>query len=272
MKRMMNIFVVATFCVLSLQAATSTRFVIITPSYNNQNWYTKNLESVFNQDYPRHLWRMIYIDDCSPDSTGKAVAEFVAQAGMQDNVTLVCNRTRKGALENIYNGVTSCESDEVVVLLDGDDAFNGADVLSYLATIYADESVWMTYGQFVEWPSGKHGFCCDMPEEVVRTRGFRQSGILPSHLRTFYAGLFHKIDKADLVDTEGHFYMMAWDVAIMVPMIEMACDNFKFLDKVLYEYNGTNPLSDHRLSRWLQLHIEGVIRKKPAYAKLETLF
>lgn len=270
MKRVGSICVLASIVVLSASALVEKKFVIVIASYNNQEWLEKNLKSVFSQDYDN--WRMIYTDDSSPDGTGKAVKEYIAKSGKQDKVTLICNTKRKGALENIYNAVCSCEPDEIVTLLDGDDWFKDADVLAHLNSIYADDAVWLTYGQFVEWPSGKHGFCCEMPEDVVRSRGFRQSGILPSHLRTFYAGLFQKIDQKDLVDTQGHFYMMAWDVAIMIPMIEMACDNFRFIDKVLYEYNGTNPLSDHRLSRWLQLHIDSVIRKKPAYPKLDRLF
>lgn len=272
MKRTSSIYLLICMMVTFTNASEQKKFVIVTASYNNQSWYKKNLESLFCQNY--NNWHLIYTDDASPDGTGKAVEQFIAQSGKQDKVTLIKNTERKGALENIYNAVCRCEPKDVIVLLDGDDWFVGGDVLSYLNQVYTNDNddVWLTYGQFVEWPSGKHGFCCDMPEDVMRNGSFRQSGILPSHLRTFYAGLFQKIDKKDLVDAQGHFFMMAWDVALMIPMVEMSCGHFRFIDKVLYEYNGTNPLSDHKLSRWLQLHIDGVIRKKPAYAKLDTLF
>ena len=43
------------------------KFVIITPSYNNEEWVEPNLASMLNQTYTN--WRTIYINDCSTDNT-----------------------------------------------------------------------------------------------------------------------------------------------------------------------------------------------------------
>ena len=40
---------------------------------------------------------------------------------------------------------------------------------------------------------------------------------------------------------------MAWDLAIMFPMVEMAGQHSKFVNEILYIYN-TPPINDHKLN------------------------
>ena len=44
------------------------KIVVTIPSYNNRQWYARNLASVFAQDYNEEF-RAIYIDDGSSDGT-----------------------------------------------------------------------------------------------------------------------------------------------------------------------------------------------------------
>ena len=89
----------------------------------------------------------------------------------------------------------------------------------------------------------------------------------PSHLKTFYAWLFKKIDVEDL-KIGGEFFPMTWDQAMMFPMLEMAGDRHAFIKETLYVYNMTNPLSDNRVNAQLQRDLEKWIRSKPSYDKL----
>jgi GR25 family glycosyltransferase involved in LPS biosynthesis len=57
-----------------LQLTNNNNFVFIIPSYNNEKWVDKNIISVITQLYP--LWRIIYIDDNSSDSTNKLVKKL----------------------------------------------------------------------------------------------------------------------------------------------------------------------------------------------------
>ena len=57
-----------------------TSFVIITASYNNEEWYRRNLESILNQDYDN--WRLIYINDCSTDDTYNGVQTLIQDYGL----------------------------------------------------------------------------------------------------------------------------------------------------------------------------------------------
>jgi glycosyltransferase involved in cell wall biosynthesis len=182
------------------------RFVIVTASYNNKDWYQWNLDSVFSQNYKN--FHLIYIDDCSTDGTGQLVEQYIKERGLENQVTLCCNPENRGALANHYNAIHSCADTDIIINLDGDDALADSEVLSYMNRVYADPNIWLTYGQFMEMPSKSIGFCHPMPHSVIVHSSFRSYGDTPSHMRTFYAGLYKKIKKEDLM-INGLFFNMS---------------------------------------------------------------
>ncbi|HRN78478.1 MAG TPA: glycosyltransferase family 2 protein [Candidatus Dependentiae bacterium] len=245
---------------------TSKSIVVVIPSYNNAHWYEKNLSRLFSQTYKN--WRAIYIDDCSTDGTADLVEQYIKKQGQSHRVRLIKNETNKGALANIYHAVYSCADRDIIVLLDGDDWFHTDEALSIVAKAYEDESVWMTYGQFVEYPYGKKGFCCPIPREVIEKNAYRNYTWITSHLRTFYTWLFKKIKTEDLM-YNGDFFSVTWDMAIVFPLLEMAGGRCKFIPEVLYEYNMATPLNDFKTKLQLQQHCNRLIRQRPRYAPLK---
>ncbi len=242
--------------------------VIVTPSYNNKDWWKWNLNNSLNQNY--HNYHIIITDDCSSDGTGKAIEEYIQINGLQDKVTLIKNKERKGALHNLYTMIHSCINDAIIIAADGDDALHDPEVLSRINEIYSTKDVWLTYGQFIEHPSGTKGWCTPMPQNIVENNEFRKHPDLPSHLRTFYAWLFKAIKLEDLL-YNGDFYPMTWDYAMMFPMLEMAGEHhYCFEDEILYIYNNANSISDHRISRQLQAHLAQIVRAKNSYSPLNT--
>jgi len=65
---------------------------------------------------------------------------------------------------------------------------------------------------------------------------------------------------------------MTYDLAIMFPMLEMAADHFRFCPIVLVDYNTTNPINDHKVSKELQRECDRVIRSRARYEKIENPF
>ena len=127
--------------------------VVVIPSYKNADWYDKNLSSIFAQKYRNY--RVVYVDDDSPDNTYELVAKKIQSLGQQHRSKVIKNETRRGALANIYHAIHEyCQDDEIVVLLDGDDWFKHDRVFQTLNETYADTNVWMTYGQYEEYPKG----------------------------------------------------------------------------------------------------------------------
>lgn len=245
---------------------SENHFVFVVPSYNNIDFYEKNLESLFAQNYPH--FRIIYIDDASTDGTYQAVSNWINDHQLQDKTTLIQNQTNQGGLNNIYHAVNSCLPHEIICLVDGDDWLASKDVLSELSLHYNNQDTWMTYGQFIHFPSEKIGLCKPFNPDDLKDQKARSLPWVTSHLKTFYAGLFQKIKKEDL-QYNGEFIPSATDLAIMLPMIDMAGTNIKFIDKILYCYNNRNPISHHIIRHDKQRFFAKLIRERQPYAKLE---
>lgn len=272
--------------------------VVVIPSYKNRKWCSSNVSSVLSQRYSN--FRVIYVDDASPDGTAdkvesvvlrfakrkqfsfnrvafddqtsKALIEVTKQFDKEVNAdkaffTLVANKNRAGALANLYRSIWSCEDEEIVITLDGDDWFSDPDVLSRLNQTYSSKEVWLTHGTMIEYPSGSKSWCEPVPTEVISSNKFR-SFKCPSHLRTFYSWLFKQIRLEDLV-YEGDFFTMTWDMAMMYPMVEMCAERHEFVSTPNYVYNMVNPINDNKVNAELQRHLDKLIRGMPPYKRLE---
>jgi hypothetical protein len=276
MKKRLYLSVLVIFVPAVLLAHQEKRIVVVTASYNNRQWYQQNLDSVFKQLY--NNWHLIYICDGPgeggrPDGTGELVEQYIKECGMQHKVTLIRNTQRRGALANQYDAICSCNNTDIIAILDGDDFLATPYVFQRINKEYTRKKIWLTYGQLKEWPQGGTG-CKQLPRSMIKRNAFRRAiswPYFPSHLRTFYAGLFKKIKKEDLL-YNGNFMMMSSDFAIMVPMLEMASERISFIPDVLVMYNMANALNDHKVSQQLQEKLTAYVRTLPKYRRLGHLF
>jgi len=236
--------------------------VIVIPSYNNALWYKKNLDSIFNQKYSNY--RIIYIDDASQDDTSFYVQGYVDSLGHKSKLTLIRNEKRRGATANRYLGSHLANDEEIVIILDGDDWLAQDYVFQIINSIYSTEDVWLTYGQFIRWPSGVEGQCKFL-EQDYDFRSMDQW--YTSALRTYYAWLFKKIKKSDLM-LDGNFIDVAGDVAEMLPMLEMARGHIKFVDEILYIYNVQTNYNDFKVNSEKQRKITQLIKSRQRYDNL----
>ncbi len=247
-------------------------FVIVIPSYNNEEYVERNLDSVLTQDYENY--RVIYVDDCSTDKTYEKALGLIEKSEI--SVLLIRNEKNQKALHNLYDAVHLCQNDEIVVLLDGDDWFSHKGVLKELNRYYNDPNVWLTYGQYMTYPNYELGICREpLFKTYLKSGNLRKVGLFSkptdwffSHLRTFYAGLFKKIEKEDLL-YKGQFFSSAWDLAILFPMVEMAREHAVFVPSVLYIYNRETPFNDDKLRAEEQYRLNLYIRSMPPYKKIK---
>lgn len=264
MKRyILFLLLMSSYCLSSFN-----KFVLLIATYNNESNVEFNLTQALHQDYSDY--RIIILNDNSQDRTLQKINEFLTQHPSNIPVIIIDNKIRKGALSNHYYAIHELiADDEIVVILDGDDGLADINVLSYLNEIYTNQNIWLTFGQYRELIGGAIGFNQPIPQHVIQKNLFRQWPNIPSHLRTFRAWLFKRIKKEDLM-LDGQFFMMCADMAAMIPMIEMAGERHKFIDKVLYIYNNNNPLSDHNISKSYQRKLDLYIRSKKSYKRLKS--
>lgn len=268
LKNLWTLFLAAIAPVLASAEIPSEEkpFVIVIPSYNNREWYEENLNSVFRQHYENY--RVIYVADAPTDGTETLVRQYVKEMEQEHRFTLLVNRERSGPLASITRAINTCDKGEIIVDLDGNDWFAHEDVLSKLNAIYSDPDVWMTYGQFFYYPGYYKGFAFEIPTEVLEKNTFRSFGGAATHLKTFYAGLFQKIRKEDLL-YNGKFIPKAIDLAFIIPIIEMAGIHSKFVSDVLYIYNNSHPQNDHKLSGPEEEEMDRLIRSRDIYEPLQ---
>jgi len=268
-KALLTLFSLILYCAPSLEAKP-VEFVIVIPSYNNENFYQGNLDSCFNQTYPH--FSVYYINDLSSDETGSLVDKYIKEHKLENKCTVVHNTERKGALRNFHEAIHKIAPHKIIVNVDGDDRLAHPQVLERIAKVYKNKKTWLTYGSFVAEPESYTRIHCKaFPKEVIRRRTFRKHKWVSSHLRTFKAGLFHKIKKEDLM-FKGKFFPTAGDLAWMYPMLEMASKgHFSFINETLYIYNAQNPLNDFRDPKQTQVFFRSIIQAKKPYKPLKRL-
>ena len=112
------------------------------------------------------------------------------------------------------------------------------------------------------------GWCKSIPKDMVAKNNFREFGFYAAQPRTYYAWLAKKVKKSDLVDEKEKFFFVSGDAALMFPMLEMAGERFKFIEKVLYTRNVETPINVFKTDKTLQQDIVRLVRNKPKYERL----
>ncbi len=242
----------------------NNKFVIITPFYNPGEFLEKCISSILTQKYDNY--RVVFIDDMSIDGSWDKLPHS------DERTICIKNTVRKTALENIHDAIMNyCESDDICVLVDGDDWLYNKNVLSSLNDLYNKYDCWISYGQ-ASWTDGRRGFASEYPEQEFSN--IRKAPFRVSHLRTFRAGLYHSMIHQDpnfsgLKDDSGEFYKSSYDTAMMFPLLEMAGkDKTHFNDTILYIYNRDNPISDDKVDQQLQWRVHQEVSNKPRLNKI----
>ena len=244
----------------TLYPLTNRFFTIVIVGYNNGAYLEKTLRSAFFQNYSDY--RIVYIDDASTDGSFDLARDLIYASDQMLRTTLVQNEQRLGVLENLARAVETCQDHEIVVVLGGEDWLAHEWVLQRLNQYYENPDLWMSYGQYREYPQYSLGLSRPMPEPE---KPVRQQPFFASHLKTFYASLFKQISIDDFTD-HGVFYQAAADFAYMLPMLEMAGDHAGFIPDILYIANRAALMKEDRETA---LRCEKSIRSMAAYEPLQ---
>ncbi len=89
--------------------SAAPEFVIIVPSYNNELYARRNLDSLINQQ-TKQPFTIKLINDCSTDKTGSIMDEYAKKYPF---IIVQHNKERKGALENTYNAVMALKDSQI---------------------------------------------------------------------------------------------------------------------------------------------------------------
>lgn len=242
----------------------SSHFKIIIPMFNCSLWATKCLDSVIKQKYKD--WQAIVAIDPSTDNTVEVVSSFL-KSNRGHNIILLNNNVRKHVPKNQIDAIDAANpnNEDVLIFLDGDDWLYDNTVLDYLNHVYSDESIWITWGNYVYSHNNKVGGASGIYPNTNNIRNVWQF----SHLKTFKYFLWKNINHSDLkqIGTDK-YYTVAGDMAVMYPMVEMAGkEHSKFIEKIMYVYNYSSPYNDDKINRTLGHKFATEIRKRTPYSK-----
>ncbi len=236
------------------------RFKVIIPAYNTERWILKTLESIEAQEY-RNFDVCIVDDSVGNEKQRTIIRDFCESHNSKENSwKYIFNIERRLAMHNIVSGIENigCKDNDVIVNIDGDDWLYGKSVFNRVKAEY-DKGVFMTYGQYISYPSMTIGHCAPYSEQTIINRNFRRDTWLMSHLRTYKYFLFKNINKNDFKKS-GNYLEMAADLALMYPMAEMAGNKISFISDILYVYNRENELNDDKVDLNKQISSAGYIK------------
>ena len=237
-------------------------FNIVVPFFNAEKYINKCLNSILKQSYQDY--QVLIVDDCSSDNSYEIAATICSK---HKNFKIFKNSRRIGALNNISNLLNKNIKDPtktIDLIIDGDDYLYSSDVLNFLKEKYIQSNCLITYGSHIS-SRGIQGK--KYPKLIRKLNLYRKYFWYASHLKTFRHDLWLSINNSDLLDQNGNYFSVAWDLAIMFPMLEMSGHRQEFIKDVLYVYNDENPISDHKIRRKEQIIAADQIRRKKRYEK-----
>jgi len=242
------------------------KFLVVVPFYNVEEWIEKCINSIKGQNYDN--FSCILIDDISTDSSYEKCIRAVAD---DNKFTVVKNKEKKYALKNIIEGINilNPQDEDVIMTVDGDDWVYDSDVFKKVDDKYREAKCLITYGNYERFPDGQLGHCSKYSNGIINNNAFRQDMWRASHLRTFKYKLWKNIKDKDLLDNDGNYLDVAWDLAFMFPMLEMAGERQECFSEPLYVYNMDNPNNDFKLKLEKQRMYDRMIRHRPRYERIE---
>jgi glycosyltransferase involved in cell wall biosynthesis len=249
-----------------------TKFVFMVTAYNAALFARDHLQSICAQSH--NNWRVIYVDDASTEGTVQKVSDTVIELKVGERFQLIKNSDRKYKARNVYEALQgSIASDEVVVMLDGDDRLANSEALSVLDRFYRED--WhVVWGNWV----GSNG----IPGTSNYLNPFmspRYQPFVTSHLFSFRASLFDEVNASELQDDSGKWFEAGCDIAIACSVIERTLRT-RFVDEVMCIYNRNNPLShdkhpdghSHLVSNQQAMTAKIISGRKPRSPKADDEF
>jgi predicted SAM-dependent methyltransferase/glycosyltransferase involved in cell wall biosynthesis len=232
-----------------------------------EKYIDKCLSSIAEQNYKN--WSCQVILDPVGDKTYENSLK-----NQSEKIKIQLNETRQ---YNVANFLTASKllqpaDNDVLVMIDADDWLSSPESLSIEASYYAkNPNLLVTHGSWEAYPVPN--VTNNIPYSVQDFKnGIRAVPWRGSHLRTCKYKIWKLIKDEDLRDSDGKYFTVTGDLALMFPMLEMAgYERVKFIPEILYVYNQETDFTDEKLRHGTQLSIETYLRGRPPYEILTEI-
>lgn len=225
---------------------------IVTPVYNAEIYIERCIRSIAAQDYTNY--HMYIVDDCSTDNTVKIAKETVASLPewQRRSFSVFENEENVGAVSNHFDMIKHLITEQVVILLDGDDSLvNDPNIFHMYNNLY-HEGAEFTYGSCWSMVDNIPLIAQEYPPEVKASKSYRDYKFnwnMPyTHLRTFDTSLVETMTREDL-QIDGEWPRAGGDTALFYYLLEKADpDKVICVTDIVYNYNDMNPINDYKVN------------------------
>ena len=215
---------------IEIAAKKTKKFVLIVLTHNMLDHIEDNFRSVLNQDYP--YYRVVYLDSGSTDGTIDTLREHIAHKKKAVPVDLALAPDEESFFRSYYQLIHACDDDDIVIHLYGTEWLAHNKVLMCLNQTYANPGVWLTYGQYLDDQDYRKGGRRPTPQKSVYRKKVQRAPWMKAHLKTFYAGLFKKIEFKGVSDP-NYFLSIRHEQELLFPLAEMGKSHVQFIPDVL---------------------------------------
>jgi glycosyltransferase involved in cell wall biosynthesis len=226
-------------------------------------YITRCITSIRSQSFSG--WQAyVTVDPCGDDTSLQA---WLAAEG-DSRIHIHRNHERRFAMANLIRGIRRSEArhEDIIVVLDGDDWFATQDALRIIHDTYQQSNCWMTYGSWVPDRPVMQGMWPAYPEGLSDFRNHRWLG---TAVRTWKRWLWDLLDDRDFRDTQGNYFRVTEDQAVMLPMLEMSgTAKARHIRDVLMVYNRSSPYACATTCRDEMLANSEYLKTRPPYPRL----
>lgn len=243
------------------------KYFIISGTYNADQYVAKCISSVKRQTLDGFEIKHILIDDGSTDNTYAVMQEWSTEPQI-----IVRHNKNLGSIQSQLTGFQVArqlgDDHDVIIQLDGDDWFNRDDAVATIHRTYVETDCGATYGDYVCTDGAPSG--CRAPDWKNLHNDMKMRGWALSAPRTFRIGYTRHLTVEELKNEDGEFYPAAYDVAIYLPIAEMAGqDRVVWIREPLMMYNRENPIRDARIRYFDQVSSAHACYARPARSRVE---
>ena len=229
------------------------KIVFIIPAFNAAPHVADLVNSLKTQTNPN--WEAVFIDDMSDDDT---IFMINHQTGNDERFTLIVNKEKKWALKNVVENARKIKNN-IIAILDGDDAICNTNTVQYLLDAYKDpdvDTVWTAH----KWDINNMNISKDFPESLP-VNPYEYPWVT-SHLKTFRSHLIHMINDDNFKDLDGEWFRRGYDQALYLPLLYLSKKR-KFLNEVCYLYRiNSNSMKVREWKEQDQLKTVKIVRAR----------
>ena len=231
-----------------------TRFQVIIRGRNCKKYLSACLKSLRAQSYTN--WLATVVLDAPTDGSKVKYAD--------KRIRVHVNKKRLGVTANIWRGLkyAEAEPEDVIAILDADDELYKSALKLVAKTYEKRPKLLATYGSY---------YRTDLKRRTRTSKPYNKKSVRKqpwhgSHLKTFKYKLMEHFPKSYLKDSKGKWYQASSDIALMIPILELAgLDRTKHIHRCIYKWRKTpQTIFANAKGRKLQLkNKKEIMAKKP---------